>query len=68
MYVLTGPLGFYGESDWTHKGGSPGLEHDYICWDLYWKPLRKQDISDRREQEKQLKRDKNGKANETLLR
>lgn len=36
--------------------------------DLYWKPLRKQDISDRREQDKQVKRDENGKVIETLLR
>lgn len=30
MYALTGPLGLYRESEWTDKGGSPGLEHDWI--------------------------------------
>lgn len=54
-------------SNWTHKGGSPGgwLHICWGLWDLYWKPLRKQDISDRREQDKQLKNDENGKENET---
>lgn len=59
-------------SNWTHKGGSPsslGRTAGDICWglwDLYWKPLRELDISDRREQDKQLKNDENWEENETL--
>lgn len=59
-------------SNWTHKGGSPssrGRTAGDICWglwDLYWKPLRELDISDHREQDKQLKNDENWEENETL--
>lgn len=56
-------------SNWTDSGGgSPGgwLDLCWGPWDLYWKPLRKQDISDHREQDKQLKNDEKGRENGTL--
>lgn len=48
--------------NWMHGGGSPGgwLDIRWGLWELYWKPLRKQDISDRREQEKRLKNEGKG--------
>lgn len=48
---------------------SPRRTAGDICWglwDLYWKPLRELDISDHREQDKQLKNDENWEENETL--
>lgn len=43
------------ESNWTHRGAP--LEDGWLAihwglWELYWKPLRKQDISDHKELEK----------------
>lgn len=55
--------------NWTHEGGSPGgwLDIRWGLWELYWKPLRKQDISDHREIEKRLKNEEKGRKNEKLL-
>lgn len=55
--------------NWMHEGGFPGgwLDTHWGLWELYWKPLRKQDISDRREQEKRLKNEEKWRKNETLL-
>lgn len=55
--------------NWMHGGGSPEgwLDIHWGLWEPYWKPLRKQDISDRREQEKRLKNEeKRREKNETL--
>lgn len=45
------------EDGWIYAGDS---------WNFYWKPLRKQDISDRREQEKRLKNDEKWRKIGTL--
>lgn len=52
--------------NWTHEGGFPGgwLDIHWGLWELYWKPLRKQDISDRREQEERLKNEEKWRKNE----
>lgn len=55
--------------NWAHEGGSSGgwLDIQWGLWELYWKPLRKQDISDRRELEKRLKNEEKGRKNEAPL-
>lgn len=56
------------ESNWTHKRGFPRgrLDMHGGLWELYWKPLRKQDISDHREQKRRLKNEEKRRENETL--